>query len=59
MRRDLARQYLAQPQLAVCEVTYLLGFSDASVFHRAFRRWTGMAPGEFRRRTLAGSKESA
>ena len=36
-------------KLAVTEVAFLLGFSDASAFHKAFRRWTARAPGERRR----------
>ena len=49
VRSDLARRYLRGPELAVCEVAYLLGFSEPSAFHRAFRRWTGTTPKEFRR----------
>ncbi|HYY42110.1 MAG TPA: helix-turn-helix domain-containing protein, partial [Pyrinomonadaceae bacterium] len=48
MRRDLARRYLQERDMAVCEVAYLLGFSGPSAFHRAFRRWTGVTPKEFR-----------
>lgn len=50
MRKDLAVRYLREPEMAVCEVAYLLGFSESSAFHRAFKRWTGTSPNEFRRR---------
>jgi AraC-like DNA-binding protein len=50
MRKDLALRYLRAPEMAVCEVAYLLGFSESSAFHRAFKRWTGTTPNEFRRR---------
>jgi AraC-like DNA-binding protein len=49
MRRDLAMRYLQEPEMAICEVAYLLGFSESSALHRAFKRWTGMTPSEFRR----------
>lgn len=47
-RRELANQYLRQGHLSVSEVTYLLGFSEPSNFARAFKRWTGQTPSEFR-----------
>ena len=50
MRRDLALRYLADPKIAVAEVAYLLGYSEPSPFHRAFKRWTGVTPTEARRR---------
>ncbi|WP_263145584.1 AraC family transcriptional regulator [Pseudomonas sp. RIT-PI-AD] len=49
-RRDLAEQYLAQPKLTLLEIAYLLGFADPSNFFRAFRRWFGITPGEYRAR---------
>ncbi|HEX5876226.1 MAG TPA: AraC family transcriptional regulator [Pyrinomonadaceae bacterium] len=48
MRRQLAMQYLREREMAICEVAYLLGFSESSSFHRAFKRWTGLTPKEFR-----------
>ncbi|MGH8456131.1 MAG: AraC family transcriptional regulator [Stenotrophobium sp.] len=48
-RRDLAQQYLRELNVPMCEVTFRLGFSDQSSFNRAFKRWTGISPGEFRR----------
>jgi AraC-like DNA-binding protein len=47
-RRQLAGQYLRQACLSVSEVTYLLGFSEPSNFTRAFKRWTGHTPSEYR-----------
>ncbi|WP_172146051.1 AraC family transcriptional regulator [Pseudomonas tumuqii] len=49
-RRELAEQYLAQPNLSLLEVAYLLGFADPSNFFRAFRRWFDITPGEYRAR---------
>src|SRR6185369_10618542 len=49
MRQDLATRYLQQPEMAIGEVAYLLGFSESSAFHRAFKRWTGATPTEFRK----------
>ncbi|MBZ5554633.1 MAG: AraC family transcriptional regulator [Acidobacteriia bacterium] len=51
LRHDLSRKYLLEPGLATGEVAYLLGFSEPSAFHRAFRQWTGMTPGDYRQRT--------
>ncbi len=48
MRRDLALRYLADPDIAIAEVAYLLGYSEPSPFHRAFKRWTGTTPSEAR-----------
>lgn len=50
-RRELACQYLKQQDVSIGEITYLLGFSDQSNFTRAFKRWLGQAPGEFRSAT--------
>jgi AraC-like DNA-binding protein len=47
-RLQLARKYLRQPSRSVVETSYLLGFSEPSTFSRAFKRWTGMAPADFR-----------
>lgn len=47
-RKELACQYLKQSDVTIGEVTYLLGFSDQSNFTRAFKRWLGKAPGEYR-----------
>jgi AraC-like DNA-binding protein len=47
-RRVLALAYLCAPRHTVSDVTYLLGFSAGSSFTRAFRRWTGRSPSDWR-----------
>jgi AraC-like DNA-binding protein len=47
-RRELALQLLTDPQLSATEVAFLTGFSEASAFWRAFRRWTGTTPADYR-----------
>lgn len=47
-RLQLARKYLRSPGRSVVETAYLLGFSEPSTFSRAFKRWTGQAPAEYR-----------
>ncbi len=49
-RKDLAAQYIQDSHRRIGEITYLLGFSEPSNFTRAFRRWTGVSPNEFRHR---------
>ncbi|WP_135441301.1 AraC family transcriptional regulator [Mangrovimicrobium sediminis] len=50
-RLQLARKYLRQHSRSVVETAYLLGFSEPSTFSRAFKRWTGVAPADFREAT--------
>lgn len=47
-QQDLALQYIRDSNRTIGEITYLLGFSEPSNFTRAFKRWTGKSPGEFR-----------
>jgi AraC-like DNA-binding protein len=49
-RRDLAINYMHNDHTSISEITYLLGFSDTSNFARAFKRWTGQSPSQFRER---------
>jgi AraC-like DNA-binding protein len=56
VRRDVAIHLLQKSRLSLEEIALSLGFSELSTFHRAFRRWTGVAPGEFRQ---TGSRPAA
>ena len=48
-QKDLAINYLKQNDLSVNDIAFLLGFSESSSFSRAFRRWFGDYPLEFRK----------
>lgn len=52
VREATARLYLEQPDLALAEIGYLLGFAEQSAFTRAFRRWTGSTPKQARAHAL-------
>lgn len=47
-RRELATQYIQRSHMPINQIGFLLGFSEPSNFSRAFRRWTGRAPGGYR-----------
>jgi AraC-like DNA-binding protein len=57
-RLQLARKYLRQPSRSVVETAYMLGFSEPSTFSRAFKRWTGEAPGEYREAAREAAREA-
>lgn len=48
-RCEAAKLYLQDYRLSIGEVAYLLGYSEPPAFHRAFKRWNGITPQEFRR----------
>lgn len=55
LRCRMASDYLSARKVSVNEAAYLVGFSEASSFVRAFRRWTGQTPTEYRDQLLAAS----
>ena len=46
--RERAEELLRERRVPIGEVSYLLGYGEPSNFHRAFRRWTGLTPNEWR-----------
>jgi AraC-like DNA-binding protein len=56
-RRQAAETYLSDPTLSITEVTYLLGYSEPTAFHHAFRRWhRGVTPQAFRAKQSPAQK---
>jgi len=49
-RRDLALRYIEDETRSIGDIAFTLGFSQQSAFTRAFRRWTGLNPTEYRSR---------
>lgn len=49
LRCELAKEHLRGRASSIAQIALLVGFSDQSTFHRAFVRWTGKTPGDFRR----------
>jgi AraC-like DNA-binding protein len=48
VRKELAQQYIQDRSKTLTEISYLLGFSEASSCSRAYKGWTGQAPSEAR-----------
>jgi AraC-like DNA-binding protein len=48
LRRDQAIYYLSRNDYPINEIAHLIGFTEPSTFHRAFKKWTGLTPGAYR-----------
>ncbi len=53
VREHLAKKYLRE-NYSVEQITYLLGFSEPSVFRKAFKKWSGVTPREYRQKVYPG-----
>ena len=52
-RRELGLQYVRDPQHSFNEIAFLLGFTEPANFSRAFKRWYGKTPTEYRQMSLS------
>jgi AraC-like DNA-binding protein len=48
VREMVAKQYIENPMNRMSDIAFLLGFSEQSAFSRAFKKWTGKSPVEYR-----------
>lgn len=48
-RLDLSKQYVRNKEISFTEIAFLLGFTESSTFSRAFKRWTGKTPSQYRK----------
>jgi AraC-like DNA-binding protein len=59
VRREFACALLQDPSLSVGDIAFFLQYSEPTAFHRAFHRWTGQTPREFREATIGHASRSA
>jgi AraC-like DNA-binding protein len=57
MRRRFSFNYLKERKHTLCEIACLLGYSEVSALNRAFRRWTGSTPSDYRRRVVSDASQ--
>jgi AraC-like DNA-binding protein len=55
VRRELAERYLQDASMNLTDIAFLLGYSEQSAFQRAFKRWSGQTPAQFRAQAAARS----
>lgn len=59
IRRDRAIHYLTHSRLGMSDIAAELGYAEPSAFHRAFKKWTGVSPGDYRDGALHGVGDAA
>ncbi len=50
VRYEIAKENFSSSNYSVTEIAFLLGFAEASSFSRAFKRWSGMSPVQYRQK---------
>lgn len=56
LRAVLAKRYLQNSELSISQITWLLGYTEASSFVHAFQRWAGMSPTDARRQIKSSAR---
>ncbi len=58
VRRDMAIYFLSENKFSINEIALKVGFTEPSTFHRAFKKWTGVTPGDYRLGESSSESES-
>jgi len=56
IREEFAKRYLSRGSVSASEVAYLIGFTEPPAFFKAFKRWTGVTPGEFQQAAVGTAR---
>jgi len=59
LKVDLANRYLADADVSISQVAWLVGYREVSAFSKAFKRWTGRSPREARNSVRPAMDEKA
>ena len=59
LRLELSQEWLTTKEWSVSDIALRLGFTEPRSFQRRFKTWTGISPGEFRRREVNSSMEQS
>lgn len=59
VRKEIAMRYLKQKDYSVGDIAYVLHFSEPSAFQSAFKKWTGLTPGQYRANSGKERRETA
>ena len=54
IRQTNAKTFLNNPEITIETVAQLVGYADVRAFRKAFKRWTGLSPKEYRNETFQG-----
>ena len=55
LRQDLSRHYLKRSSLSLDAIAHLVGFTESTNFRRAFKRWEGIPPAQYRRQMTSAA----
>lgn len=52
VRSDLVRELLARPDMAIADIAQRAGFTEPAALSRAFKKWTGLTPAQYREQNI-------